>query len=203
MTHRTTTIIAGSGFAGFLACRIGGIRVAFDTPENLGSQVLERLTANHGEVKSALTRAGERIGATETALGEVNTRLEEFDARIVDAEQKSARRGGGGGSPLEVKSWGQRFVESEEYKASTGSRDRQGPPHSCSGRGIRAGAQEHHDRYRIRRRSDPGRSARERSGDAPVGHEHGARPLRARHHGGRRGCLSADAEPHQCGGHDR
>ncbi|MGH1588653.1 phage major capsid protein [Methylobacterium phyllosphaerae] len=87
--------------------------------------MLERLQANHTETKGLITRAGERIGAAETALGEVNTRLDEFDSRIQETEQKAAKRGGGGG-PLEVKSWGRRFVESEEYKSAEGARDRQG-----------------------------------------------------------------------------
>lgn len=127
MTRRTAAIITGSGFASFLACGIGGIRVAFDNPENLGSQVMERLSANHTETKGLISRAGERIGATETALGEVKSRIEEFDARIAETEQRAARRGGGGGAgALEVKSWGQRFVESEEYKSAEGNRDRQG-----------------------------------------------------------------------------
>lgn len=126
MTKRTATILAGSGFAGFLACNIGGVRVAFDNPENLGSQVMERLTANHTETKGMLTRAGERIGAAETALGEVKTRLDQFDARIADAEQKAARRGGGGGAPVEAKSWGRTLIESDGFKALAGSPTQEG-----------------------------------------------------------------------------
>ncbi|MGG7524105.1 phage major capsid protein [bacterium BS0013] len=123
--NRRTFIPAGSGFASFLACSIGGVRVAFDAPNDLGSQVLERLNANHTETKGLITRAGERIGATETAVGEVKSSLQDLDARLHHAEQKmAARRGGGGSGPLEVKSWGQRFTESEEYKATDGARDR-------------------------------------------------------------------------------
>lgn len=124
MTHRTALIIAGSGFAGFLACNIGGIRVAFDAPNDLGGQVLERLQANHGEVKSALTRAGERIGAAETTLGEVKDRLDVFDRRILDAEQKSSRRGGG--SPEAEKSPGAMLIESDGYKSLAGTSSQRG-----------------------------------------------------------------------------
>lgn len=126
MTKRTATILAGSGFAGFLACNIGGVRVAFDNPENLGGQVLERLQANHTETKGLITRAGERIGATETALGEVNGRLRDLDARVADAEQKAARRGGGGSSPVEAKSWGRTLIESDCFKSLAGSPSQQG-----------------------------------------------------------------------------
>lgn len=123
MTRRTL-MAAGSGFASFLACNIGGVRVAFDSPNDLGSQVLERLNTNHTETKGLITRAGERIGATETAVGEMKKTIQGFDARITAAEQKSARRGAPDNGSSEVKSWGQRFTESEEYKATEGSRDR-------------------------------------------------------------------------------
>ncbi|KQS66496.1 hypothetical protein ASG32_30695 [Methylobacterium sp. Leaf361] len=127
MTHRTALIIAGSGFAGFLACNIGGVRVAFDAPNDLGGQVLERLQANHTETKGLITRAGERIGATETALSEVKERLDGFDARITEAEQKAVGRGRGGATgPLEVKSWGATLIESDGFKALASSPSQQG-----------------------------------------------------------------------------
>lgn len=54
--------------------------------------MLERLHANHAETKGLITRAGERIGATEATLGEVKSRLKDLDNQILDAEQKFARR---------------------------------------------------------------------------------------------------------------
>lgn len=123
MTRRTVVPVALG--AGFLFNAPFGPRPVADAPNDLGSQVLERLTANHGEVKSALTRAGERIGATETALGEVKTRLDDFDSRIADAEQKAARRVGSG-SPVEVKSWGRALIESDGFKSLAESPSQQG-----------------------------------------------------------------------------
>lgn len=116
-------LVAGS--ATFLFASPIGPRVALDRPDDMGTKALEAMQANHAEVKGLLTRSNERLGRTETTLGEVKTQLEEFDARLSDAEQKSARRGGPG-APAVLKSWGQRFVESAEYKSAEGSRDRQG-----------------------------------------------------------------------------
>ena len=53
---------------------------------------------------------------TETAVGEVQGALAGLGERLAEVEQKTARRGGGSGSSLEVKSWGQRFVESDEQR---------------------------------------------------------------------------------------
>ncbi|MHC2017627.1 phage major capsid protein [Methylobacterium sp. CM6247] len=122
--NRHKTLAGGS--AAFLAANtIGRFRIAFDNPENLGAAVMQRLDANHTETKGLFTKADERLGKTETQIGEVKESLRDMDARIADAEQKAARRGGGGGLAA-PKSWGQRFVESDEYKSAEGHRDRQG-----------------------------------------------------------------------------
>ncbi|GJD37748.1 phage major capsid protein [Methylobacterium bullatum] len=114
------------GSAAFLAANtIGRFRIAFDNPENLGAAVMQRLDTNHTETKGLFTKADERLGKTEAQIGEVRESLRDMDARIADAEQKAARRGGGGGLAA-PKSWGQRFVESDEYKSAEGHRDRQG-----------------------------------------------------------------------------
>ncbi|KQP53012.1 phage major capsid protein [Methylobacterium sp. Leaf106] len=122
--NRHNTLAGGS--AAFLAANtIGRFRIAFDNPENLGSAVMQRLDANHTETKGLFTRTDERLGKAEAAMGEVKSKLGDMDARLADAEQKAARRGGGG-SLAGPKSWGQRFVEAPEYKSFDGSRDRQG-----------------------------------------------------------------------------
>lgn len=117
--------LVSGGYAGFLFTVPFGPRPALDNPENLGTQVMERLDGNHREVKTVLGRVEERQGQTDTALGEVKTTLGALDTRLAEVEQKQARRGGLGASAV-AKSWGQRFIESDEYKGADGSRDRQG-----------------------------------------------------------------------------
>lgn len=96
---------AGAVPAAFLAsCTIGGIRVAL-APPDAGGGALD-------------------VPGLKTALDEMKRFASDTSARLADVEQKSARRGGVGG--LEMKSWGQRFIESDEYKAAEGNRDRQG-----------------------------------------------------------------------------
>lgn len=113
-THR---ICAGAIPAAFLAsCSIGGIRVVL-APPDMGAEA---------EFKAAATILKGKVDEFKTAYDAHGQRMDSFDHRIADVEQKAARRGGGGGGPLEVKSWGQRFVESEDYKSAEGSRDRQG-----------------------------------------------------------------------------
>lgn len=100
----------GAFHASFLAaCAIGGIRVALAPPD-----------ADVGAIdfKAATDRLKE-IG------GEFKGRMDGWEARLADAEQKAARRGSSGFSST-PKTWGERFVESAEYKAAEGSRDRQG-----------------------------------------------------------------------------
>ncbi|KQP53036.1 phage major capsid protein [Methylobacterium sp. Leaf106] len=97
----------GAGSAAFLAsCNIGGIRVALAPPDSQG-----------GDISAIATMVKEKFG-------EVSRFATETNARLSDVEQKAARGGRGGG--IATKSWGQRFVESDEYKGFQGSRDRQG-----------------------------------------------------------------------------
>ncbi|MFY9291568.1 MAG: phage major capsid protein [Methylorubrum rhodinum] len=117
--------LVSGGFAGFLFTVPFGPRPVLDNPENLGAQVMERLDGNHREVKTVLGRVEERQGQTDTALGEVKSTLGALDTRLAEVEQKQVRRGGSG-LPAAPKTWGERFVESSEYKAAEGSRDRQG-----------------------------------------------------------------------------
>lgn len=128
MTRRnlvSSVSAVSGGFAGFLFNVPFGPRPVLDNPENLGAQVLERIQANHTETKTILGKVEERQGKADTTLGEVKSKVEEFDARLADVEQKQVRRGGASG-PAEAKSWGQRFIESDEYKGAEGARDRQG-----------------------------------------------------------------------------
>lgn len=105
------------GYAGFLFTAPVGSRPVLDNPENLGSQVMERLSANHGEVKTILGKVEKRQGQVDATIGEVKAKIGEFDNRLTDVEQKAARRGGPV-TPI-VASWGQRFVESEATRALT------------------------------------------------------------------------------------
>lgn len=107
---QTTRPTPGAFHASFLAaCAIGGIRVALAPPDaDVGA----------AEFKAATDRLKE-IG------GEFKNRMDGWENRLADAEQKASRRGGFGGPPI-IKSWGQRFIESTEYKNAAGSRDRQG-----------------------------------------------------------------------------
>lgn len=112
-THR---ICAGAIPAAFLAsCTIGGIRVALAPETGVGEAEFKAAAA-------ALRDNGDRMKAL---AAESKARIDAFDIRLSDTEQRVAARRLGGGA-LEVKSWGQRFIESEEYKGAEGSRDRQG-----------------------------------------------------------------------------
>lgn len=67
------------------------------------AELLREFKENHAAVMAKFTEA-------ETTATKAN-------ARLVDLEQKLARRAGGGGNNLETKSAGQTLVESEEFKA--------------------------------------------------------------------------------------
>ncbi|TXN40443.1 phage major capsid protein [Methylobacterium sp. WL30] len=105
----------GAFHASFLACEIGGIRVAFDAHTEIGV----------AEFKAAAAALKDKLVEVKSFGDESRQRLAGFDSRLAEVEQMAARRGGAGG-PAVLKSWGQRFVESEEYKSAEGSRDRQG-----------------------------------------------------------------------------
>ncbi|XYD07776.1 phage major capsid protein [Methylobacterium sp. NMS12] len=66
-----------------------------------------------GLVQRELTRIG---GEVKTALGTAKDRLEEHDSRLLDVEQKLARRGGPGGGSQQDESWGNKLTESEGFK---------------------------------------------------------------------------------------
>lgn len=104
--------------ASFLAsCAIPGMpRIALAPPEIFGSEA---------EFKAAATALKRKLEEVTKLDHESKARLEEFDLRICHAEQLAARRGGPAG-PSVLKSWGQRFIESTEYKDAEGSRDRHG-----------------------------------------------------------------------------
>ena len=108
----TTRRAVGAVHSSFLAaCSIGGIRVALAPPDAGGVSELARgFEAATTEVKRFAT--------------ESKTKLQEFDARLSDVEQKGARRAGGG--LLETKSWGQSLVDSEQFKALAGSAEQRG-----------------------------------------------------------------------------
>lgn len=103
----TNRCAMGAVHSSFLAaCSIGGIRVALAPPDLQG-----------GDISAIATMVKEKFG-------EVSRFASETNARLADVEQKAAR--GGRGGSIATKSWGQRFVESDEYKGFQGSRDRQG-----------------------------------------------------------------------------
>lgn len=106
-THRNSAGPTPAAFhAAFLAgCSIGGIRVALAPDLGVGES----------EFKAAIT-------ALKRKLEDVSA----LEGRLNDVEQKAARRGGGGACPLEVKSLGQSFVESDGYRSTAGHRDQSG-----------------------------------------------------------------------------
>ncbi|KQT55033.1 hypothetical protein ASG52_25245 [Methylobacterium sp. Leaf456] len=122
--------LVSGGSAGFLFTVPFGARPALDNPENLGSQLMERLDTNHREVKGVLGRVEERQGKADTALGKITETAEGLGARMDELEQKMARPSGLPGGA--VQTWGQRFVESDEYKSAEGTRDRQGRRYSAT-----------------------------------------------------------------------
>ena len=119
-------IPAAGGFASFLFNVPFGPRPVLDNPENLGQRVLERVQANHTETKSLLEKADGRLGKTETALAEIKTRGEDTDARLLEIEQKMARRGTPGGDSTPEPTAGEALVASEQYKALAASAGQKG-----------------------------------------------------------------------------
>jgi hypothetical protein len=82
-----------------------------DNAERLGSaEVLERLNANHGEVKDLIKKTDDRIA-------EVKKKVTEADARLIDIEQKAATRSHLRGAPTN-QTWGQMFVANDQFRLS-------------------------------------------------------------------------------------
>jgi HK97 family phage major capsid protein len=129
--------------ASFLAnCGIGGIRVALEADTGAGHAAGTGTGAGEAEFKAAaaaLKSTGDEVkrlaekaekemkatgalaeetkSAVDKALVDFGKKMGDFDARIADAEQKAARRGGGGGEPIELKTLGQHLVDSDGFKA--------------------------------------------------------------------------------------
>lgn len=81
-THR------GAIHASFLAgCTIGGIRVALEAETGVGA----------AEFKAAASNLRTATEAAQRSAADTTRRLGEFDSRLSDIEQRSARRGGAGG----------------------------------------------------------------------------------------------------------
>lgn len=83
-----------------------------------GHREYGRKSAGAGEdaadlVRREMTRIG---GEVKTALGTAKDRLEEHDSRLLDVEQKLARRGCPGGGSQQDESWGNKLTESEGFK---------------------------------------------------------------------------------------
>lgn len=76
------------------------------------ADVVHRFDALHAEIKSHFEASGRN--------------LKDIDARLLEIEQKMARRGGGGGGEHGPTSWGRQVVQSEAFKsfASAGQRGR-------------------------------------------------------------------------------
>jgi len=68
------------------------------------------------DIKAIADRFEKHHGDVMAVLEKLNQKTAEADARLMDVEQKLARRGGGG-SDLRPKTWGQQFVEAPELKA--------------------------------------------------------------------------------------
>ncbi len=139
MTKRI--LCAGAIPASFLAaCTLGGIRVALAPPDSgaaaasgqqagAGDGEMKALAQGlkaatdevkrfaekaEGEMKSLGKLTEETKAGADKALAEMNSKIGDFDARLADVEQKAARRGG---APVEAKSLGTHFIESERAKA--------------------------------------------------------------------------------------
>jgi len=142
---RNILIAAGSMPAAFHAsflanCGIGGIRVALEADtgsshaagtssgageaefkaaaanlKTIGDEVKRLAEGALNEAKNAGTLTTETKAAVDAKLVEFGKKITEFDSRIADAEQKSARRGGGG-QQIEMKSLGQHLIDSDGFK---------------------------------------------------------------------------------------
>ncbi|HEY8335300.1 MAG TPA: phage major capsid protein [Tardiphaga sp.] len=74
----------------------------FNAPAGIDpAAIVQKFDAAHAEVTAALTQGAEKLG--------------QFGARLLDIEQKMARRGGGGGGES-VATWGSQFTASEDFK---------------------------------------------------------------------------------------
>lgn len=100
---------AGAGEAEFKAAA-DALKGKFDEVSKLAEKVEK-------EMKASGTMADETKSAVDKALKEFGTKMTEFDARIADAEQKSARRGGQGAPQVELKTLGQHLADSDAFKA--------------------------------------------------------------------------------------
>ncbi len=144
MTRSTIALLALSGFcaASLAGNTIGGIRVALAPPDEgaahgggqgtgageaefkaaaanlktIGDEVKRLAEGALTEAKNAGTLTAETKSAVDTKLTEFSSKMVEFDARVAEAEQKSAR-GGRGGEELELKTLGQHLVDSDQFKA--------------------------------------------------------------------------------------
>lgn len=86
-------------------------------------EVMRALTARDDQIKQFASKADSEIKSHGKMLDETRGTLERLagegtalQQRLMDVEQKLARRGGGGGEAA-VKSIGQQFTESEQFKA--------------------------------------------------------------------------------------
>ncbi len=98
---------AGAGEAEFKAAA-DALKGKFEEVSKLAEKVEK-------EMKATGTMADETKSSVDTALKGFGDQMKEFDARIADAEQKSARRGGGA-APVEFKTLGQHLADSEAFK---------------------------------------------------------------------------------------
>ncbi len=128
--------------ASFLAaCGIGGIRIALAPPDSgaaaaagsqpgAGDSEMKTLAAGlkaatdevkrfaekaEGEMKTLGKLTEETKSGADKALAEVNGKISAFDARLLEVEQKAARRGGAA-QPAELKSLGDLVVDHEKVK---------------------------------------------------------------------------------------
>lgn len=97
----------------------------FDTP--LGREYGQKSGGfNATDDVDTIAREVKRVmNEAKTAVDGMKATTQEHDARILDVEQKMARRGGGGFASAS-KSLGQQFVDSAAYKGVDGSKNREG-----------------------------------------------------------------------------
>lgn len=140
-TNQVSIALAGFCAASLAANTIGGIRVALAPPDagateggGLGTGAGEAefkaaaaaLKTTGDEVKRLAEQADKEMKAAgqlstelkttvDKTLVEFGTKMKDYDARIADAEQKAARRGGVA-EPVEIKSLGQHLADSDGFK---------------------------------------------------------------------------------------
>ncbi|MGE7152328.1 phage major capsid protein [Methylorubrum rhodesianum] len=102
-----------------------GIRAAREAGKILRTKDAAGLDGLMRAVEDNHKAVDARLKSIETSGEKSGQTIDVLDARMVEIEQKMARRGGGG-SPEMPKTWGQTLIESDEFKSLAGSQDQRG-----------------------------------------------------------------------------